>query len=92
MVVFMIGYKQIDYLWIMYLFEIVIDFVWCNFVFGGFFLVKVFCGGIENEMLWDLKCEFKFVVYLKLLVSCKESLEFYVIVKGFRGSDLELDV
>lgn len=85
MVVNIVGYKQIDYLCMMGLVEIVVDFVMVNFVFGGVFVVKVLVGGVDVQFLVLFKCYFIVVKYVKLFVSCKDLFEWYVIVQGFKG-------
>ncbi|WP_346915269.1 RlmE family RNA methyltransferase [uncultured Roseibium sp.] len=83
------GHRQTDHLRTTHLFEIAIDFARHNLVPGGSFLAKVFRGGTENELLADLKREFKTVSHLKPPASRKESPELYVIAKGFRGMSEE---
>ncbi|MTH95548.1 RlmE family RNA methyltransferase [Roseibium sp. RKSG952] len=79
------GHKQTDHLRTTHLFEVAIDFAIRNLVPGGSFLAKVFRGGTENQLLQQLKHDFKTVSHMKPPASRKESPELYVIAKGFRG-------
>lgn len=83
------GHRQTDHLRTTHLFEVAIDFAQQNLVPGGSFLAKVFRGGTENQLLSELKRDFKTVAHIKPPASRKESPELYVIAKGFRGLDPE---
>ena len=51
---------------------------------GGTFFTKVFQGGTDEALLWQLKQSFKVVKHFKPPASRKESPEMYVIAQGFR--------
>jgi 23S rRNA (uridine2552-2'-O)-methyltransferase len=53
---------------------------------GGSFVVKVFKGGAEGELLAGLKRAFAEVRHAKPPASRAESAESYVVAKGFRGA------
>ena len=52
---------------------------------GGAFVAKVFRGGTENELLATLKQNFAQVFHFKPPSSRQESVEMYVVAKGFKG-------
>jgi 23S rRNA (uridine2552-2'-O)-methyltransferase len=52
---------------------------------GGAFVVKVFQGGAEGELLATLKRAFAELRHAKPRASRAESAETYVVAKGFRG-------
>jgi len=52
---------------------------------GGTFVVKVFQGGAEGELLAALKREFAELRHAKPPASRAESVETYVVATGFRG-------
>jgi 23S rRNA (uridine2552-2'-O)-methyltransferase len=52
---------------------------------GGHFLSKTFQGGTENELLQMLKKNFQSVVHVKPPASRSESVELYLLAKGFKG-------
>lgn len=86
-VLWIIGYKIMDYLCIVGLVEMVVQFVFEMFKFGGSFVVKVFQGGIFGELLDQMKGCFVKVCYFKLLLFCFGSFEIFLIVIGFKGQD-----
>lgn len=79
------GHRQTDHLRTTHLFEVAIDFAVQNLEEGGSFLSKVFRGGAENELLAQLKRDFRTVAHVKPPSSRKESPELYILAKGFRG-------
>lgn len=89
MVVVLLGYKQIDYLWIIMFCEIVVYFVFDVLVLGGIFVVKVLVGGIEVELQKLLCLKFDKVYNVKLLLLWLDSLEKFVVVFGFKGGNEE---
>jgi 23S rRNA (uridine2552-2'-O)-methyltransferase len=54
---------------------------------GGDFVAKVFRGGAEGELLARLKRDFATVHHVKPPSSRQESVELYMVAKGFRGAD-----
>ncbi|MCW5695339.1 MAG: RlmE family RNA methyltransferase [Bauldia sp.] len=52
---------------------------------GGHFLTKVFQGGTEGALLAELKRNFASVVHVKPKASRQESVELYLLARGFRG-------
>jgi 23S rRNA (uridine2552-2'-O)-methyltransferase len=52
---------------------------------GGHFLAKVFQGGTETELLAGLKRDFASVRHVKPPASRAESVELFLLAKGFRG-------
>jgi 23S rRNA (uridine2552-2'-O)-methyltransferase len=53
---------------------------------GGDFVAKVFRGGAEGELLARLKRDFATVHHVKPPSSRQESVELYMVAKGFRGT------
>jgi 23S rRNA (uridine2552-2'-O)-methyltransferase len=53
---------------------------------GGDFVAKVFRGGTESELLARLKQDFATVHHVKPPSSRQESVELYLVAKGFRGT------
>jgi 23S rRNA (uridine2552-2'-O)-methyltransferase len=51
----------------------------------GAFIAKVFQGGAENNLLAQMKKDFKIVRHIKPPASRKESSEQYVVATGYRG-------
>jgi 23S rRNA (uridine2552-2'-O)-methyltransferase len=58
---------------------------------GGHFLAKTFQGGTENDLLTLLKKNFKSVVHIKPPSSRAESVEMFVLAKGFKGRPSETE-
>jgi 23S rRNA (uridine2552-2'-O)-methyltransferase len=52
---------------------------------GGHFLSKTFQGGTERDLLALLKQNFKQVVHVKPASSRAESVEMFLLAKGFKG-------
>jgi 23S rRNA (uridine2552-2'-O)-methyltransferase len=52
---------------------------------GGAFVAKTFRGGTEADLLTLLKQNFATVVHMKPPSSRQESVEMYVVAKGFKG-------
>jgi 23S rRNA (uridine2552-2'-O)-methyltransferase len=53
---------------------------------GGSFIAKVLQGGAQNELLAQMKKDFKTVKHIKPPASRQQSSEQYVVAIGFRGS------
>lgn len=80
-----IGHKNTDHLRIMALVELAYHFAKEVLVEGGTFIAKVRQGGTENDLLAQLKQDFKTTKHIKPPASRKESSETYLIAQGFRG-------
>jgi 23S rRNA (uridine2552-2'-O)-methyltransferase len=52
---------------------------------GGHFLAKTFQGGTERDLLNMLKQNFRQVVHVKPASSRAESVEMFLLAKGFKG-------
>jgi 23S rRNA (uridine2552-2'-O)-methyltransferase len=55
---------------------------------GGAFIVKVWQGGAQKELLETLKREFDTVRHVKPAASRADSAELYLVAMGFRGRQL----
>ncbi|WP_260925577.1 RlmE family RNA methyltransferase [Novosphingobium sp. 9] len=80
-----VGHKQTDHLRTMGLVETAADFAIQYLAPGGTFVAKVFAGGTDTELLTILKRNFASVKHAKPPASRKDSSEWYVIAKGFKG-------
>ena len=80
-----IGHKNTDHLRIMALVELAYHFAKEVLTEGGTFIAKVRQGGTENDLLAELKRDFKTTKHIKPPASRKESSETYLIAQGFRG-------
>ncbi len=78
------GHKNTDHLRIMALVEAAYYFAKDVLKQDGVFLAKVRQGGTENDLLAQMKKDFKTVKHIKPPSSRKESSETYVIAQGFR--------
>lgn len=83
------GHKRTDHLRTMHLCEVAAWFAVDVLAPGGHFLAKTFQGGTENDLLTMLKKNFRSVVHVKPPASRAESVEMYLLAKGFRGRDAE---
>jgi 23S rRNA (uridine2552-2'-O)-methyltransferase len=81
-----VGHKQTDHLRTMGLVETAADFAIASLAPGGTFIAKVLAGGTDTELLALLKRHFASVKHAKPPASRKDSSEWYVIAKGFKGS------
>jgi 23S rRNA (uridine2552-2'-O)-methyltransferase len=79
------GHHKTDHLRTTYLCEVAADFAIDVLRPGGAFVAKVFRGGTENELLATLKQNFAQVFHFKPPSSRQESVEMYVVAKGFKG-------
>ncbi|WP_420408310.1 RlmE family RNA methyltransferase [Hoeflea sp.] len=79
------GHKRTDHLRTMHLCEVAAHFAIEVLAPGGHFLAKTFQGGTENDLLTLLKQNFKSVVHIKPPSSRAESVEMFVLAKGFKG-------
>ncbi|GGN40362.1 ribosomal RNA large subunit methyltransferase E [Novosphingobium indicum] len=80
-----VGHKQTDHLRTMGLVETAADFAIQALAPGGTFVAKVLAGGTDTELLGLLKRHFTSVKHAKPPASRKDSSEWYVIAKGFKG-------
>ncbi len=80
-----IGHHQTDHLRIMAIVEAAYLFATEVLKPGGSFVAKVFQGGTENELLAQMKKDFKTVRHVKPPASRKESSEGFVLAQGFKG-------
>jgi 23S rRNA (uridine2552-2'-O)-methyltransferase len=81
------GHRQTDHLRTMHLCEAAADFALSALAPGGHFLAKTFQGGTEAALLDRLKRNFRSVHHLKPPASRNESVELYLLAKGFKGRD-----
>jgi 23S rRNA (uridine2552-2'-O)-methyltransferase len=79
------GHRRTDHLRTVYLCEVAADFAVSILNPGGHFLAKVFRGGTEGGLLALLKRDFASVHHVKPPASRAESVELYLVAKGFRG-------
>ncbi len=79
------GHRQTDHIRTMHLCEVAADFAIKVLKPGGHFLSKTFQGGTENELLNLLKRNFTSVHHVKPPASRDESVELYILAKGFKG-------
>ncbi|GGY91245.1 RlmE family RNA methyltransferase [Novosphingobium colocasiae] len=82
-----VGHKQTDHLRTMGLVETAVDFAIQSLAPGGTFVAKVFAGGTDTGLLTLLKKNFASVKHAKPPASRKDSSEWYVIAKGFKGRE-----
>ncbi|EIZ77747.1 ribosomal RNA methyltransferase RrmJ/FtsJ [Novosphingobium sp. Rr 2-17] len=80
-----VGHKQTDHLRTMGLVETAADFAIAALAPGGTFVAKVLAGGTDTALLGLLKKHFTSVKHAKPPASRKDSSEWYVIAKGFKG-------
>lgn len=79
------GHHKTDHLRTMHLCEVAADFARRILKPGGSFVAKVFRGGTETELLAGLKRDYASVAHVKPPASRQESVEMYVVARGFRG-------
>jgi 23S rRNA (uridine2552-2'-O)-methyltransferase len=79
------GHRKTDHLRTMHLCAVAADFAASVLKPGGDFVAKVFRGGTEGELLASLKRDFASVHHVKPPASRAESVELYLVAKGFRG-------
>lgn len=78
------GHRKTDHLRTMHLCEVAADFALNVLRPGGHFLVKTFQGGAENELLEELKQNFRSVHHVKPPASRAESVELYLLAQDFK--------
>ena len=83
------GHHRTDHLCTMHLCEVAAHFAVEVLAEGGHFLAKTFQGGTERDLLTFLKQNFRQVVHVKPGASRAESVEMFLLAKGFKGRKLE---
>ena len=78
------GMPDLDHLRIMNLIELGYDFACQVLTPGGWFIAKVFAGGTDSQFLAEVKKNFEFVKHVKPPASRKDSVEYYLVAKGFK--------
>lgn len=81
------GHRRTDHIRTMHLCEVAADFAISVLRPGGHFLAKTFQGGTEGGLLDLLKRNFRSVHHVKPPASRDESVELYILAKGFKGRD-----
>ena len=79
------GVQSLDHLRIMNLIELGYDFAIQVLNTGGWFIAKIFAGGTDSDFLAKMKKDFAVVKHVKPPASRKDSVEYYVVAKGFKG-------
>ncbi|WP_411033285.1 RlmE family RNA methyltransferase [Shinella sp. BYT-45] len=79
------GHRQTDHLRTMHLCEVAAHFAVEVLAEGGHFLAKTFQGGTERDLLTMLKQNFRQVIHVKPGASRAESVEMFLLAKGFKG-------
>ncbi|MCS4242113.1 23S rRNA (uridine2552-2'-O)-methyltransferase [Rhizobium sp. BIGb0125] len=79
------GHQKTDHIRTMHLCEVAADFAIQVLAEGGHFLAKTFQGGTEKSLLDLLKRNFKQVLHIKPASSRSESVEMFLLAKGFKG-------
>ncbi|MCG8598507.1 MAG: RlmE family RNA methyltransferase [Kiloniellales bacterium] len=79
------GHRRTDHLRTMHLCEVAAYFAVDVLNTGGHFLAKTFQGGTEAALLTMLKRSFTSVIHVKPPASRAESVEMYLLAKGFKG-------
>ena len=79
------GHQRTDHLRTMHLCEVAAYFAVDVLAEGGHFLAKTFQGGTERELLTMLKQNFRQVLHIKPASSRAESVEMFLLAKGFKG-------
>lgn len=85
------GHSRTDHLRTMHLCEVAAHFAVEVLNEGGHFLAKTFQGGAERDLLTLLKQNFRSVVHVKPPASRSESVEMFVLAKGFKGRNRDPD-
>ncbi|MCQ2005247.1 RlmE family RNA methyltransferase [Rhizobium sp. NRK18] len=85
------GHHRTDHLRTMHLCEVAAHFAVEVLAEGGHFLAKTFQGGTERDLLNFLKQNFRQVVHVKPGASRSESVEMFLLAKGFKGRQVEDD-
>lgn len=83
------GHRRTDHIRTIHLAEVAADFALKVLKPGGHFLAKTFQGGTEGGLLDLLKRSFATVHHVKPPASRAESVELYILAKGFKGRPKE---
>lgn len=78
------GIPSVDHLRTMNLIELAYDFALQVLNPGGWFIAKIFAGGTDSQFLAQMKKNFVSVKHVKPPASRKDSVEYYVVAKGFK--------
>ena len=81
-----VGHKKTDHLRQMVLLEYAFDFALRALKKDGTFVAKSFTGGATNDLVKQIKEHFEDVHYIKPPSSRKDSVEMFIVAKGFRGA------
>src|SRR5690606_17651099 len=81
------GHRRTDHIRTMHLCEVAAHFAISVLKPRGHCLSKSFQGGTENELLDLLKRNFTSVHHVKPPASRDESVELYILARGFKGRD-----
>lgn len=84
------GHQRTDHIRTMHLCEVAAHFAIEVLREGGHFLAKTFQGGAERDLLTMLKQNFKQVVHVKPGASRSESVEMFILAKGFKGRKADM--
>ncbi|HEY4113922.1 MAG TPA: RlmE family RNA methyltransferase [Rhizomicrobium sp.] len=79
------GHRATDHLRTLALFEAALDVAEEMLKPGGAFVGKVFRGGAANDVLARIKQRFREVRHVKPPASRAESVELYLVARGFKG-------
>jgi 23S rRNA (uridine2552-2'-O)-methyltransferase len=79
------GHRPTDHIRTLTLFEVALDLAEDVLKPGGSFVGKVFQGGATNTLLTRVKQHFSDVKHVKPPASRAESVELYLVAKGFKG-------
>lgn len=79
------GHQQTDHIRTLALVELAYDFAKKTLGNGGNFVAKVFRGGADQELLADIRANFKTVRHFKPPASRPESAETYLVALGFKA-------
>lgn len=85
------GHRRTDHLRTMHLCEVAAHFAVEVLAPGGHFLAKTFQGGAEADLLTMVKQNFKSVIHIKPPSSRAESVEMFVLAKGFKGRNRQAE-
>jgi 23S rRNA (uridine2552-2'-O)-methyltransferase len=80
------GHRKTDHFRTVALCEAAADFAATILKPGGDFVAKVFRGGTEGELLARLKRDYTVLHHVKPPASRAQSVELYLVAKGFRGT------
>jgi 23S rRNA (uridine2552-2'-O)-methyltransferase len=81
-----VGHPRTDHLRTMGLVEAGLEFAVQVLSPGGAFVAKVLAGGADNNLVAELKRHFATVKHAKPPASRKDSSEWYVVARGFKGA------